>query len=1050
MADENWQRVRKIFDDALTQKPESRQEFILQACGNNKTLQADVESLLASLDSAESFLETPAVARVADGFEAETERLEAGKCFGHYEIIKQIGVGGMGVVYLAQDKKLDRQVAVKILNDGFSRHESNLERFVREAKAVSALNHPNILVIHEIGEVENVHFIVSEFIKGKTLREVFKEKTLQLSEVLDISIQTCNALVAAHEAQLVHRDIKPENIMIRPDGYVKILDFGLAKLVERKNKSFSGLNESTPRQNQTAKGLILGTVNYMSPEQAKAEKIDERTDIFSLGGVIYEMIAGKTPFAGDSVSETFANLINAEPPPLSRFAAKVPDELERIVAKMLRKNKDARYQTVKGLLADLREFKENRTSEEKTTRTASPERDHATQVLQATTGGDAYLQPAETQNRFSHSIKRHKLLGASALVALLAALAGVTAVWKIISQNRNQPTENVLASLRIKSLVSWDSEAGEGDAGARFSPNGTMIAFSMTKNGQTNIWTKQVPDGKLNPITDGKWNYYNPIWSPDGQRIAFVSNRDNQLGIWTMPFSGGEFAPIKAMESNARLLHWSKNGATIYYVSGFNLFALNIASKQITRLTNFDSTNQAQYFSISPDENRIAFSAGPNERLQIFVMPIGGGSPVRVTSNDEGRDEYPFWLPDGNRIIYSSARNGIFQTCIAYLNESKTEQINLGISDTLISDMALSGDKILFSQSREESDLWQVRLDDKSETQITSDSGLELWSDVSPDGKSIVFQSTTESKHLLEASIIMRSTDDNQQINIAANGFSATFSPDGRQVAFLRDANNLINLWITDKNGADEKQLTTEDIMFSFSMLPYNRTQVKDYNWSPNGTSLIYCAKKNGFYNIWQVSADGANQPRQITNNTDPNIRFSSPLFAPDGKRIAYLSSAVKPSADAKTTTNLYLLNGENSEMIFSSESVFKLIGWEQNGNSLIIAMPEDKPDVKPSKVRLVRISAGNNRTDLASIEATYFHNIQLSSDGRRIAFATREDGKDNIRVITIARGGNVKITANADPKVYFSSITWSPDSKSVYYGKQKKVGIISMIENFK
>ena len=1047
MADDNWQKVREIFDSALRRPLELRQKYISEACGGDKILLAEVESLLSSHDSAESFMETPAVAKVAEVIEAETKYLETGKCFGHYEIIKQIGAGGMGEVYLAKDKKLDRQVAVKILNEKFSRDESNLERFIREAKAASALNHPNILVIHEIGEADDAHFIVSEFIKGKTLRETFKKNTLEMSEILDVSIQIANALCTAHEARLVHRDIKPENIMIRPDGYVKILDFGLAKLVERKNKSFLGLDNETTQQTQTAKGMIMGTVNYMSPEQAKAESIDERTDIFSFGAVIYEMIAQKTPFAGDSMSETFANLINAEPSPLSRFNSNVPDELQRIVTKMLRKDKDARYQTMKGLLADLKDLRENLTLEEKLERSASPNA-QATQVLQATTG-DANLQTAETQNSFSQTIKQHKSLAAFAIVVLLVALAGVVGLWKTITQSRNQPTTNILASLRIKPLIIWDGEAGEGDVGARFSPNGAMIAYSLTKNGQTNIWTKQIPDGKPNPITDGKLNYFNPIWSPDGQRIAFVSNRDNQLAIWAMPFSGGELTPVKAMESNTRLLHWSKNGATIYYVSGFNLFALDIASKQITQLTNFDDRNQAQYFSISPSEDRIAYSSGPNERLQIFVMPIGGGSPVQVTTNDEGKDEYPFWLPDGNRIIYSSKRDGIFQTCIAYLNEHNSEQINLGISDTLISDVAPGGDKILFSQSREESDLWQVGIDDKSETQITSDSGLELWSDVSPDGKSVVFQATTESKHLLEGSLLIRSIDDKQQINIASNGFSPTFSPDGRQVAFLRDADNLINLWITGRNGADERQLTTEGIWFDgFSVVPYNRIQVKDYSWSPDGNSLIYCAKKDG--NIWQVAADGANAPRQITNNTDKNVRFSCPLFAPDGKRIGYLSSVAKPSAGAKSTTNICLLNGENPEIIFSSESVFKLIGWEQFGNNLIIAMPEDKPTAKLTKVRLILISAGNNRTDLASIEAAYFDNIQLSPDRQKIAFATREDGKDNLRVISMVGDDNAKITASVDPNVYISGIAWSPDGKAIYYSKQKQVGTISMIENFK
>jgi len=371
MDDDNWQKVREIFDSALRRQPVERRRFVKKACGVDKTLLAEVESLLSSLDSADSFMETPAAAKVAGVFGAKTKKLEPGKCFGHYEIIEQIGAGGMGEVYVATDKKLDRKVAIKILNEKFSRDETNLNRFVSEAKAASALNHPNILTIYEFDETEDAHFIVSEYIEGLTLREVIGESTLKLSEILDISIQIASALSAAHKAHLVHRDIKPENIMVRPDGFVKVLDFGLAKLVEQKNKSILGLEESTVQQNKTAKGVIMGTVNYMSPEQAKGERIDERTDIFSFGATFFEMITGRTPFAVDSALETLANLINSEPLPLAHFTANVPDKLQKIVSRTLRKNVDERYQTMKDLLADIKDLRENLTFEEKLERSSA-------------------------------------------------------------------------------------------------------------------------------------------------------------------------------------------------------------------------------------------------------------------------------------------------------------------------------------------------------------------------------------------------------------------------------------------------------------------------------------------------------------------------------------------------------------------------------------------------------------------------------------------------------------------------------------------------------
>ena len=423
MAEVHWQRVREVFDAAVRAKPDERQHCIIQACGDDKKLLAEVESLFSSLGEADEFLELPAIAQVAEIIEANRPKLEKGMRFGRYEIIEQIGAGGMGEVYLAQDLKLDRRIAIKTLNQEFNRDESNLKRFMREAKAASALNHPNILVIHEIGENEDAHYIVSEFIEGRTLREIHTQSQMSFSEILDVSIQIADALSAAHEAHLIHRDIKPENVMVRPDGYVKVLDFGLAKLVEQKNKPLLNPGASTVRQGQTGKGVILGTVNYMSPQQAKGEELDQRTDIFSLGVVIYEMIAGKTPFAGDTMSETFANLINTEPHPFSVIASNVPDEFLTILSRTLRKNKDERYQTMRDLLTDLKGLRGDRTWAERLGRS------HSSEVVLTTvehdTRGAANTQTVKAQYSLSQKIRQYKLLASLILATLFIGAVGL-------------------------------------------------------------------------------------------------------------------------------------------------------------------------------------------------------------------------------------------------------------------------------------------------------------------------------------------------------------------------------------------------------------------------------------------------------------------------------------------------------------------------------------------------------------------------------------------------------------------------------------------------
>ncbi len=296
---------------------------------------------------------------------------------GHYKILSPLGAGGMGEVFLAEDTRLDRKVAVKFLSGEFGKDTDKLNRFVQEAKAASALNHPNIITVYEIGEANGVNFIATEFIDGKTLRERMREH-LTFDEILSIVIQSAEALSAAHAAGIVHRDIKPENIMIRPDGYVKVLDFGLAKLTEQHHAEAES-EDATIKLVKTNPGVVMGTVNYMSPEQARGKDIDARTDIFSFGIVLYEMIAGKLPFAGETMTDVLAAILNAEPEPLKNHAPDTPQELQRIVGKTLKKKRDQRYHSTRDLLGDLKELRDELRLETKLDRTAAPNRPETNQ-----------------------------------------------------------------------------------------------------------------------------------------------------------------------------------------------------------------------------------------------------------------------------------------------------------------------------------------------------------------------------------------------------------------------------------------------------------------------------------------------------------------------------------------------------------------------------------------------------------------------------------------------------------------------------------------------
>ena len=285
--------------------------------------------------------------------------VETGASINQYKIISRLGSGGMGEVYLAQDERLGRKVALKLLYTDVTQGADWVRRFEQEARAASSLNHPNIITIYEVGEVDGSHFISTEYIDGLTLRQCLKHKAIMLPEALDIAIQVATALVTAHEAGIIHRDIKPENIMLRSDGYVKVLDFGLAKFTENRLKRLNGSDPDAETESivNTNPGAVMGTVSYMSPEQARGVPVDARTDIFSLGVVLYETLTGRLPFEGTSASEIIVSIVGKKPMPMARYSPEVPIEMERIVGKALTKNRDERYQTLKDMLIDLKRLK---------------------------------------------------------------------------------------------------------------------------------------------------------------------------------------------------------------------------------------------------------------------------------------------------------------------------------------------------------------------------------------------------------------------------------------------------------------------------------------------------------------------------------------------------------------------------------------------------------------------------------------------------------------------------------------------------------------------
>src|SRR5215510_11764604 len=394
---QRWQQIKQIFDGALELHGAEREAFLANACEGE--VRAEVESLLRSYEVAGSFMEAPAVAH------AELDqKLTPGQRVKHYQIVNLIGEGGMGEVYLANDTTLGRRVALKVLPTFVSKDPERLRRFTQEARAASRLSHPNVCVVHEIGETDDGRpFIAMEYVEGVTLRQRMRDHVMKLGDVLDIAIQIADALTAAHDAGIVHRDIKPENIVIRPEGYVKILDFGLAKLTER----YIGVSHATMSTLlfESSPGTVIGTAAYMSPEQARGVSVDERTDVWGLGVVLYEMASGRPPFTGETATDVVVAIVEKEQLPISQFVEGTPPELERIVKKALRKDRNERYQIVKEMAIDLRSLRRELEMNSMLERSISPGTGAGSEYARASTSRDRKVETDEWKQLLTDFLK---------------------------------------------------------------------------------------------------------------------------------------------------------------------------------------------------------------------------------------------------------------------------------------------------------------------------------------------------------------------------------------------------------------------------------------------------------------------------------------------------------------------------------------------------------------------------------------------------------------------------------------------------------------------
>ncbi len=968
--------------------------------------------------------------------------LNSGEILSHYKIVSAIGAGGMGEVYLAEDTKLGRQVALKVLLGEVSGDKDRVSRFIQEAKAASALNHPNILTVYEIGNFQGSQYIATELILGETLRERIKREPLGLLDALDIAVQVTAALGAAHNAGIIHRDVKPENIMIRSDGLVKVLDFGLAKLLPSSSASV----ETTLPHFNTKPGMLVGTVAYMSPEQARGRTIDPRSDIFSFGIVMFEIFCGKRPFAGENHLDLISSILKDEPPFLRQISPDLPRELERIVAKSLRKDRDHRYQHIKDLNIDVEDLRDEIKFEAKLTNSVHPAAKSEAHVTQQSNLRSTLTTSISKTRRFT-------LLHALLFLTVAAVAAGT--LWFL------RPPGNTVAvagTYKTREVATWNSAPGELSTAASFSPDGKLIAFASTRSGTKSIWVTQTASTDAIQITNDSFSNTDPIWSPKGDEIAFVSQRASadgvsSTGIWRVGALGGTPRSIGPMaDGSSTLRRWTESGKIYYELRG-ELYANDISSGSSQKITSLGGT--AKWVDISPDERTIAYAVENAGQWSILSSDLTGAKTIEIAGGVGKIDKEIAWLPAKKRVFFAATVDGLPQVFLTVVASGRNERIATLDSESSVVDASPDGGSIILSSAKEESNLWQVSVTGGSESPVARDLNAKLWPAVSRDNERVAFQSIknlSAGDKIWFGNIVVKTLKTNSESDrptlLSESGFLPSWSPDLSTVAFLKHVSGETELSVVNSNGGSEKRIASLGKRGEgYSISPYNLVQTQVFAWSPDGLKIAYIADKNGVSNIWTVTPrDGIET--QVTSNTDSGIVFNCPIWASDGKRLAYYYQRRGRDANGKTVRGLRVVNTEtgNTSDVLETVRIIRLIGWTPDENSLIIAEANKDNSGLPPETRLVRVAAtGGAENGIANLKNIYFYNIFLSEDRKQIAYAARDQNMDNIWVISSGGGGPRKLTSNNDSGQYFSRLAWLSNGSAIVFGKQTRFSLLSI-----
>jgi Tol biopolymer transport system component len=811
MNDDRWKQIDELFDAALDLPEAERAAFLSEKTNGDRELKNKLLKLLEATNASD-FMEKSAMGiaarHLAKTQNPDMERQFIGQKLGSYVIEQRIGAGGMGEVFLARDEKLNRMIALKILPGEYTTDDERVKRFEMEARAVSALNHPNIVTIHDVGSENGVNFIATEYVEGKTVRELIGEKP-RLADILDLMFQICDALAAAHAGGIIHRDIKPENIMLRPDGYVKILDFGLAKLSDAETKP-------TDNFARTAKGIIIGTPAYMSPEQVTGGSIDHRTDLWSVGVVLYELLTGLNPYKKESRQATFQSILLDEPPLASTINPEVSGELDRILYKALEKDPDVGYQTAAGLRADLRRVRRE---------------------FDSVSGRKLSF----AQRRRGAPAQR--IFSVFAFVFLFFILSA--AIWYFAGKSEQPAAQEAPDWATAQNTQLTNSPWAEGYPS--FSPDGKKVIFEGGDNGDRNIFSQRIGGKNLQNLTANSTdNDSMPAFSPDGKFIAFRSDRKPR-GLYLMEETGEN---VRRLTDFGFHPSWSPDGKKIvvsdrpsaihtsHTIPNSRLWTIDAANGEKRQI---ETKGDAVMPSWSPNGHRIAFwfidAGSPGE---IATVPADGGDPVIIASDAAAADWNPVWSPDGKYLYFASNRRGNMNFWRVPVDEKtgrqRGEPESVSMPSKYSRHLAISrdGKRLAYVRYESNSNLQSLAFDPQtlkaaSEANWITRGNIEISNpQLSPNGKEFLIR---HPDNVQEDLAIFDRNGENWR-SLTKDRFherNPRWSPDGKQVAFQTDRTGKYQIWMIDADGSNPRQITFSEK--NEAVLPV---------FSPDGKRLVF------------------------------------------------------------------------------------------------------------------------------------------------------------------------------------------------------------------